>query len=139
MILYASPNVKDNGDGTISQDINALVRDMYGNPVEYGTAVYFELWDGDDSGSLAQPPTYGVICGSAFSGDPLLNTSCELETGAEIKGVAHSLLTWVPEGIFKYYRVSAETTTGSSVIFDTLAGPYPGLQAENEANPKARP
>lgn len=91
--------------------MNALVTDAFGNPVENGTAVTFSLKD-DPLGGTAYvaPPTYGIICGSSLTGDPEMDTACTLATGSEIKGVAHSKMTWVAEGIGIPYQVTATTS-----------------------------
>ena len=62
LIVYPYQNVNDNEDGTISQSMNALVTDAFGNPVEDGTAIYFSLEDGGAFPTDA-PPSFGVVCG----------------------------------------------------------------------------
>ena len=109
----------DNQDGTISQSINALLTDVYGNPVEDDTAVFFSL---NAAGQL-----YGTICGSAVTGNSELDTTCSETGNIGIKGVAHSLMTWVSEGIFKPFTVTAETETLSGNISDTYDSYFPGV------------
>ncbi len=103
ILISQSPNVVDNQDGTISRGINALLSDKYGNPVENDTAVLFTL---DATGQL-----YGTICGSAVTGNPEQDSTCSLTTGSGTKGYAHSMLTWISEGIYAPFIVTAESET----------------------------
>jgi len=48
--LYQDAGLEDNGDGTISQIISALVQDQYGNPVANNTAIYFGVVDNAPNG-----------------------------------------------------------------------------------------
>lgn len=43
--MYTSSAVEDNGDGSLSWSISAMVQDQYGNPVADNTAVYFGVVD----------------------------------------------------------------------------------------------
>jgi hypothetical protein len=45
IMIYTSPEVQDNSDGSISCIISAQVQDRYGNPVPDDTAVYFGVVD----------------------------------------------------------------------------------------------
>ena len=124
--IYAAPFVNDNQDGTISMDVSALVRDLWGNPVENGTGVFFTLTEPPPPPSGV--PDFGTICGNAFTGDPLMGTNCDLATGSEIKGVAHSKLTWVAEGIWELFAATAEVGTNTGTISDTLVSIYPAVE-----------
>jgi len=119
ILVYPAQNVVDNQDGTISQAMNTLLTDTYGNPVEDDTAVFFSL---NAAGQL-----FGTICGSAVTGNSELDTTCSATGGVGIKGVAHSLLTWASEGIFEPFIVTAETQTLTGMISDTYDGNFPGV------------
>jgi len=110
----------------IIRTINALLTDKYGNPVEDDTAVFFFL---DAAGQL-----YGTICGSAITGNPEQDSTCSLTTGNGTKGVAHSMLTWVSEGIYAPFTVTAESETQDPldptqtvIISDTYANTFPAV------------
>jgi len=48
--LYKAPAVQDNGDGSLSLIISAMIQDQYGNPVADNTGVYFGLVDNPPDG-----------------------------------------------------------------------------------------
>ncbi len=48
--LYKAPTVQDNGDGSLSLIISAMIQDQYGNPVADNTGVYFGLVDNPING-----------------------------------------------------------------------------------------
>jgi len=48
--LYKAPTVQNNGDGSLSWIISAMIQDQYGNPVADNTAVYFGLVDNPPDG-----------------------------------------------------------------------------------------
>ena len=48
--LYKSPDIEDNGDGSMSWIVSAMVQDQYGNPVADNTGVYFGLVDNAPDG-----------------------------------------------------------------------------------------
>lgn len=70
----------------------------------------------------------GSVCGSVQTGNLEMDSSCTPTTvggAGSIKGVAHTKLTWVPQGIFKPFYLYAESVGGD--VGDTLAGSYPGV------------
>jgi hypothetical protein len=70
----------------------------------------------------------GLVCGSAQTGNLERDSSCIPTTvggPGSIKGVAHTKLTWVPQGIFKPFHLYAESVGGE--VGDTLADNYPAV------------
>jgi len=88
-----------NGDGTYSAGVSAIVRDMYNNPVENGTVVYFTL-DRSDVGFI-NPESY---TGADY---PCLELS-----GTPIKGVSRACLTYASTSTFETVGISASTSGG---------------------------
>ncbi len=88
-----------NGDGTYTVSVSAVVRDMYQNPVENGTAVYFTL----DQSNL------GFINPEGYTGGAF---PCSELEGTPIKGVSRACLTYPTESIFELYTVRASTLGG---------------------------
>jgi hypothetical protein len=88
-----------NGDGTYTVAVGAIVRDMYNNPVENGTAVYFTL----DRSDLA------FINPETFTGG---NYPCRELAGTEIKGVSRACLTYPSESTFECVGIIASTAGG---------------------------
>ena len=88
-----------NGDGTYTFAVAAIVRDMYNNQVENGTAVYFTL----DRSDLA------FINPEAYTGG--LYPCMELE-GTPIKGVSRACLTFPSQSAFECVGIHASTAGG---------------------------
>jgi hypothetical protein len=75
------------------------VRDVYNNPVENGTAVYFTI----------DNPTLGFINPESYTGGGY--PCVELEADP-IKGVARACFTYPSESIFECYALTATTSGG---------------------------
>jgi adhesin/invasin len=88
-----------NGDGTYTFAVAAIVRDVYNNPVENGTAVYFTL----DRSDLA------FINPEAYTGGQY--PCAELE-GTRIKGVSRACLTFPSQSSFECVGIHASTAGG---------------------------
>ncbi len=91
--------VAQDDNGTRSEGVYALVKDINGNPVADGTVVYFTL--SDSCGGVIQSRAYTV------------------------NGVATANLTYPAQCIWKTYRVYAETNGGE--ITGSLLGSYPAV------------
>ncbi len=88
-----------NGDGTYTLAVAAIVRDMYNNPVENGTAVYFTL----DRSDVA------FINPEAYTGGQY---PCVELDGAPIKGVSRGCLTYPSQSTFECVGIHASTAGG---------------------------
>jgi hypothetical protein len=114
LFIYPNSDVIDNPDSSTSMLVNAMVTDIHGNPVEGGTAVFFDFSGAAGPGESVCPEVYtGGIPVSSCVGSPI-----GIPT---IKGVASSLLTWPPTSIFQPYDITAET----GGVTNNLAGNYP--------------
>lgn len=74
--IYQDAGLEDNGDGTVSQIISALVQDQYGNPVPDDSAIYFGLVDNPNNGyksngadGVTNGTTTFTSASTNFSGD----------------------------------------------------------------------
>ena len=121
--LYKAPDIEDNGDGSMSWIISAMLQDQYGNPVANDTGVYFGLVDNQPDGyksSGANGITDGtatfVSAGTNFPGDGVVKFDTLIilegqdEGGNTIDTPAHGSVTL-------FY-----TPTGSETDLDFVAG-----------------
>jgi len=121
--LYKAPDIEDNGDGSMSWIISAMLQDQYGNPVADNTGVYFGLVDNEPDGyksSGANGVTNGTAtftsAGTDFSGDGVVQFDTLIilegqdEGGDTIDTPAHGSVTL-------FY-----TPTGSETNLDFVAG-----------------
>jgi adhesin/invasin len=98
-ILMGFGEVVVNGDGTYTLGVSAIVRDMYNNPVENGTVVYFTLNRSD----------VGFINPETYTGDGF---PCAEQTGVPIKGVTRACLTYASPSTFAAVGVTASSAGG---------------------------
>lgn len=66
----------------------------------------------------------GTVCGVVTTGNLEPDGTCSPSSGTVIKGVAHSRLTWTPQGIFKPFYLYAESvgrTVGDAIGDNYLA------------------
>ncbi len=77
---------------------------------------------------LAGSSELGTVCGFAQTGNLERDSSCtptEVGGTGSIKGVAHTTVTWVPQGIFRPFNLYAESVGGD--VGDTWADNYPAV------------
>jgi len=97
--------VAEGGDGTYFLIVSSIVKDVYGNPVEDGTAVYYDL---DPS------PPHVMIEGNAYTGNPI---DCNQTWPAPaMEGVARTCLSYASEDVFETVGIRAHTFNGSREI-----------------------
>jgi hypothetical protein len=127
-------------DGLIDDDILIILegQDEGGHrikSVDSNTALtLYNTMNGSESGLdfVAGYAELGTVCGSVQTGNLEMDSYCTPTTvggPGSIKGVAHTKLTWVPQGIFKPYFLYAESVGGD--VGDTLADGYAGVENGN--------
>jgi adhesin/invasin len=99
ILIGFGPTV-DNKDGTYTQAISAVVRDMHKNPVENGTAVYFTL----------NRPDIGFVNPEAYTGTDF---PCVELAAVPIKGVSRACLTYPSTSSLNSLEITASTSGGS--------------------------
>jgi hypothetical protein len=67
----------------------------------------------------------GTVCGVVTTGNQEPDGTCTPSTGTSIKGVAHSRLTWTPQGIFKPFYLYAESV--GRTVGDAIGDDYPAV------------
>jgi adhesin/invasin len=67
----------------------------------------------------------GTVCGVVTTGNLEPDGTCNPATGTPIKGVAHSRLTWTPQGIFKPFYLYAESV--GRTVGDAIGDAYPAV------------
>jgi|GEM_PF-2445923 len=106
-----------NGDGTFSLIVSALLDDVYGNPVENGTAVYFHL---DPN------PLQALIEGSGVTGNEALCN--QTWTVPQVKGLAHTCLSYTSADVFEDAGIWAEAVQGANRVVDSLVVTLPIIE-----------
>ncbi len=97
--------VSEGGDGIYSLIVATIVRDQYGNPVENGNAVYYDIGTGEP---------HVMIEGNAHTGNDI---DCNQTWPAPaMKGVARTCLSFTSEAIFENVRVYAHAFNGQREI-----------------------
>jgi adhesin/invasin len=135
-VTFSSAGNSFNNDGLIDDDLLIILegQDEGGHrikSVDSNTALtLYNMMNGSESGLdfVAGFAELGSICGSVQTGNLEMDSSCTPTTvggAGSIKGVAHTKLTWVPQGIFKPFYLYAESVGGD--VGDTLAGTYPAV------------
>jgi hypothetical protein len=125
MFLYPDSKVINNGDSSLSLIMNAMVTDIYGNPVVNGTGIYFTFED-DVSPTLPPPSAGQEVCPTASTGISAEGGTCVGATTAH-EGVARTKLTWPSELIWTSYTLYAETQSDSAVK-DDYTNLYPAFE-----------
>lgn len=111
--------VAEGGDGTYDVIVSAVVKDGYGNPVEDGSAVFFDL---------DPKPAETMIEGNAFTGNEVdCNQTWPTPT---TKGVARTCLTYTSEDIFETVGIRARAFSGSGEITTSKAYVLPIISGE---------
>ena len=118
LFLFPDSDAIDEPDSSLTSRIfNAIITDIYGNPVENGTAVSFRI-------AAALPGEQ--ICPTGYTGIDTGADDCAGVTTAQ-KGVARTKLSWSPEFIWTNFTLNAETLGGSGPVTDDYSGTYPAV------------
>ncbi|MFC1845267.1 beta strand repeat-containing protein [Thermodesulfobacteriota bacterium] len=124
IFVFPDSEVIDDPDSSLtSQIFNAMVTDQYGNPVENGTAVAFDLG--------AAAPAGVQVCATGYTGTATETDACQGATTA-FNGVARTLLSWPPELIWTNFTLYAETS-GGTVAAPGYVGTFPAVADVNIA------
>jgi adhesin/invasin len=67
----------------------------------------------------------GTVCGVVTTGNLEPDGTCTPSSGTVIKGVAHSRMTWTPQGIFKPFYLYAESV--GRTVGDAIGDTYPAV------------
>jgi len=126
MTLTMLSRAADNGDGTVTGILDAMLLDSTGNPVPDGTAVHFTV-------GLLPADTITVTDGTTDTLPPCNVTAFNASTGITIvaqPGVAHSCVTYPKSlaGKERNFSASATTAAGSmsaSAPFFLHGGGFP--------------
>jgi len=122
--LYKSPDVEDNGDGSMSWIISALVQDQYGNPVADNTGVYFGLVDNAPDGYKSMnsdgvtdgTSAFASAAGTNFSSDGVVQFDTLIILEGQDEG-GHIINTPTNGTVTLLYDL-----TGSESVLDFVAG-----------------
>ncbi len=117
--IYTAPTVLDNGDGSTSWIISAMVQDQYGNPVADNTGVYFGLVDNvlsfGANGVTNATNTFSSA-GTDFSGDGLVQFDTLIILEGQDEG-GHIIDTSANGSVTLGYNI-----TGSETSLNFVAG-----------------
>jgi len=136
---FASASTDFPGDGVMDEDILIILEgrnegghriDTVNTPIATGQITLYNTMIGTETALdfVAGFAELGTVCGSVQTGNLEMNSSCiptAIGTSGSIKGVAHTTLTWTPQGIFKPFHLYAESVGGD--VGDTLADTYPAV------------
>ncbi|MCD6266247.1 MAG: Ig-like domain-containing protein, partial [Deltaproteobacteria bacterium] len=112
--IYTAPTVVDNGDGSISWIISAMVQDQYGNPVADNTGVYFGVVD-------------NVLSSAANGVTNATNTFTSVGTDFVTAGVVQFDTLIITEGQDEGGHIIDTPANGSVTLSDNLIGSEPNL------------
>ncbi len=104
---------ENTGAGTWTVGINAIITDEWGNPVDYGTAVWFSIPDNTID--------WATVVAEAYVGNPN-------EEGDSLQGVAFSTLTY--DGSHTFDVLPIQINCGNLVDVDYVDLPLNGPQLE---------
>ena len=118
LFLFPDSDAIDEPDSSVTSRIfNAMVTDVYGNPVENSTAVSFRI-------TAALPGEQ--VCPTGYTGIDTDADACAGVTTAQ-KGVARTRLSWSPEFTWTGFTLNAETIGGLGPVTDDYFGSYPAV------------